>query len=73
MRAGKTATFVVHLKIEEWKRPSVGSQIKLPVSSKIWTIVRVEPPNNPPGQSNTYFIEDPKDTPISIVDEEPLL
>lgn len=73
MRGGKTPTFVIHLKIEEWQRPSVGTEIKLPNSSKTWTIVRVEPPGNPAGRSNTYFIEDVNDTPISIVDEEPLL
>lgn len=58
MKGGKKPTFVVHLKIDEWERPKKGTEIKLPVSNKTWRVVRVEPPTNPPGQSNTYFIEE---------------
>lgn len=51
-------TLVAHVKIDEWERPSKGTELKLPVSSKTWVVVRVDPPSNPAGQQNTYFIEE---------------
>ena len=60
MKGGKKPTFVIHLGIDEWQRPTVNSEIILPISSAIWRVVRVELPTNPAGQSNTYFIEEVK-------------
>ena len=54
------ATVVSFTDMEEWERPSLGTELKVPTSTKTWTVVRVEPPNNPAGQQNTYFIQETK-------------
>ena len=57
MNTDGIGTFVFHGKIDEGIRPNKGTQLVLPVSTKTWRVVRVEPPSNPPGQQNTYFLE----------------
>jgi len=51
-------TFVFHGKLDASIRPSKGSQLVLPISTKTWRVVRVDPPSNPSNQQNTYFIEE---------------
>lgn len=47
--------------LEEWRRPQVGQEIILnDISTRIWKVLRVEPPSNPTGQSNTYFLAEVK-------------
>ncbi len=59
MRGGKTPTTITVEDLAEEFRPSVGTHLTLNrVSNKTWRVVRVEPPNNPTGQSNTYFVEE---------------
>ncbi len=58
IRGGKSQTTLTQVTIDEFARPVIGTQIVLPISRKTWRIVRVEPPSNPPGQHNTYFVEE---------------
>ena len=43
--------------MDEVFRPQVGQQLVLPVSTATWRVVRIDPPNNPTGQTNTVYIE----------------
>ena len=46
--------------MDENLRPSIGTELRLSTSTKKWTVVRIEPPSNPTGQKNTYFIQETK-------------
>ncbi len=54
------ATVVSFTDMPQEFRPSIGTELVLPTSTKTWTVVRVEPPTNPSGQQNTYFIQETK-------------
>lgn len=49
-------------------RPVKGNQLTLPGSTKIYEVVRVEPLDNPPNQSNGYYLVDieSKDAPLRL-------
>lgn len=47
--------FIGTLFMDEWARPTLGQQIKL--KGKILKIVRIDPRDNPTGQSVKYYVE----------------
>lgn len=58
MKDGKAPAFLAHVKIDEWERPRIGTQLRLPGSSKMWQVIRADPSDNPTGQKVTYFVEE---------------
>lgn len=54
---GKPNRFIQTSKLDEGLRPSLGTQMKLERSKKLWQVVLISPPDNPADQKVTYFLK----------------
>ena len=49
--------FLNKIAIDEWERPTLGTQLKFKFTGrKVWEVSRVVPPSNPSDQEVTYYV-----------------